>query len=157
MNNARLIVLALAAGACAAALAAGPEDYFKGRMKAGMYEYKMQMNLGAIPGMPPGMANRETTTQHCVTDQDIEKGRMGHGGNGKMADTCHITNFVTSGNAASYTMTCTQPQMTADNKVTFSGDAFHMDMKMSMVQNGHTMNMDQHMDARYLGACPATK
>ncbi|HUL95393.1 MAG TPA: DUF3617 family protein [Usitatibacter sp.] len=158
MKNARLFALALVAGSAALALAAGPEDYFKGRMKAGMYEYKMTMNMGAVPGMPPGMGMRDVTFSHCVTDKDIENGRMGRGGrDGKMPETCKITNFTTSGNSASYTMTCTDPQMTADNKVTFGGDAFHMDMKMSMVQNGHPMNMEQHMDAKYLGACPPAK
>ena len=97
MKNARLIVLAVAAGTCAAALAAGPEDYFRGKMKPGMYEYKMQINMGAVPGMPPGMGTRETTTSHCVTDADIQKGAMGHGGrDGKMKESCRMSS-ATSG------------------------------------------------------------
>ena len=155
MKNARLIVLA--AAAATAAIAAGPEDYFKGHAKPGMYEYKMTMNMGAIPGMPQGMGMKDFTFSHCVTEEDIQKGHMGRGRDGKGQEKCTISNFTQSGNTASYTMTCTEPQMTANNKITFNGDAFHMDMTMQMVQNGHPMNMEQHMDAKYTGACAPAK
>jgi hypothetical protein len=43
--------------------------------------------------------------------------------------------------------------MRADNKITFSDGKFDMDMKMQMTQKGQVMNMSQHMEGRYLGAC----
>ncbi len=50
-------------------------------------------------------------------------------------------------------MECQQPKMTADNKITITGDGFNMDMKMAMEQGGKVMNMTQHMEGKYLGPC----
>ena len=124
-------------------------------MKEGMYEYKMEMDMGAMPGMPPGMGKQTHSFQKCVTAEDIEKGQMGRGPDraGRPAPECDIKNFNQSGNTASYTMECKQPKMTADNKITFTGDGFNMDMKMSMDQGGKMMNMSQHMEGKYLGPC----
>src|SRR4051812_48343403 len=144
----------LAALVCSAivanALADGPFDQFKGKMKEGLYEYKMQMEM---PGMPANMGKQNMTFQNCVTRDDIEKGNMGRGKNGKMPETCEVKNFNMSGNTASYTMVCKDPPMQADNKITFGDGTFNMDMKMAMDQGGQKMNMTQHMEGRYLGAC----
>ena len=53
----------LAAACCviSAAALAGPFDSFKGKMKDGMYEYKMEMDMGAMPGMPAGMGKQNMT------------------------------------------------------------------------------------------------
>ena len=84
----------------------------------------------------------------------IEKGKVGRGRDGKMPENCEIKNFNMSGNTASYTTVCTgNPQMTIDNKVTFADNGYKMDMKMAMNQGGQVMNMTQHMESRYLGAC----
>ena len=153
MTKARILAIACA-GVCAAAIA-GPLDALRGKMKEGMYEYKMEMDMGAVPGMPPGMGKQSHTFQKCVTAQDIEKGQMGRGPDrqGKPAPDCDIKNFNQSGNTASYTMECKQAKMTADNKITFTGDGFNMDMKMAMNQGGKVMNMTQHMEGKYLGPC----
>ena len=154
MRSARLLAVVVAS-ACTAA-AAGPFDQFKGKMKEGLYEYKMEMDMGQVPGMPPGMGKQNMTFQKCLTPQDIEKGQMGRGGgrDGKMPENCEVKNFNMSGNTASYTMVCKPPnEMTADNKITFTGEGFKMDMKMSMNQGGQVMNMNQRMESKYLGPC----
>ncbi len=152
MTKARILAIACAAF-CTAAIAASPLDGLRSKMKEGMYEYKMDMDMGAVPGLPPGMGKQSHTFQKCVTAQDIEKGQMGRGPDraGKAAPECDIKNFSQSGNTASYTMVC--KQMTADNKITFTSDGFNMDMKMSMDQGGKPMNMTQHMEGKYLGPC----
>jgi hypothetical protein len=59
-----------------------------------------------------------------------------------------------SGNTASYRMVCTgEHAMEADNHITFANDGYTMDMKMAMNERGRPMNMTQHMQARYVGAC----
>ena len=154
MKSARPLAVVVAC-ACTAA-AAGPFDQFKGKMKEGLYEYKMEMDMGQVPGMPPGMGKQNMTFQKCLTPQDIEKGQMGRGAgrDGKMPENCEVKNFTMSGNTASYTMVCKPPnEMTADNKITFASDGFKMDMKMSMNQGGRMMNMNQHMESKYLGPC----
>jgi hypothetical protein len=156
MRTAPLIALAFVA-CSTVAIAANPFDAFKGKMKEGLYEYKMEMDMGKVPGMPEGMAMGKMSPppfQKCITPQDIERGEMGRGRDGKPPGDCEIKDFNMSGNTATYTMTCTKPsEMTADNKITFRSDGFSMDMKMSMNQRGQMMNMTQHMESRYLGPC----
>ena len=145
--------LAVLAAAVATAYAAGPFDAFKGKMKEGMYEYKMDMDMGQMPGMPPGMGKQSHTFQHCVTKKDIEEGGFGKNQKQQQQDKCQIKNMDMKGNTATYTMECTDPQMKADNKITFTDNGFNMDMKMQMNQRGQMMNMSQHMEGRYIGAC----
>jgi hypothetical protein len=151
MTTKFLLAAACTAALSATAFAAGPFDQFKGKMKEGQYETKMEME---IPGMPAGMGKQNHTFQHCVTPEDIEKGKVGRGRDGKAPENCEIKNFNMSGNTATYTTACTgNPQMTIDNKVTFADNGYKVDMKMAMNQGGQVMNMTQHMESRYLGAC----
>lgn len=142
-------------GACLAAastvaLAAGPFDAFKGKMKEGLYEVRMEMEM---PGMPQGMGKQQMTMQNCVSAKDIESGSIGKGKD-QMQDQCEVRNFKMSGNTASYTTVCKgEHAMTADTTITFAGNDYKMDMKMTMNQGGQVMKMSQKMDGRYLGAC----
>ena len=155
MKSSYPLVLACVAAIAAPAWAAdNPFEAFKGKVKEGMYEYKMDMDMGQMPGMPPGMGKQSMTMQHCVTAQDIEKGRMGKGRDGKTPENCEIKNFKMSGNTASYTMICKGgPDMVADNTITFRDGGYTMDMKMQMDRGGQAMNMKQHMEGKYLGPC----
>ncbi|HET7729010.1 MAG TPA: DUF3617 family protein [Usitatibacter sp.] len=141
------------AAACAlatAAVAAGPFDSFKGKMKEGMYETKMEME---IPGMPAGMGKQNMTFQNCVSKEDIEKGQVGKGNDKKGSDSCEVKNFKMSGNTATYTTVCKDPEMTADTTISFNDNGYKMDMKTAMKQNGQVMNMSQRMEGRYVGPC----
>ena len=144
-----LLAAAFGCAFCATALAAGPFDAFKGKMKEGLYENTMEMEM---PGMPAGMAPQKMKSQHCVTAKDIEGGTMGK--SDQMPKNCEIKNFNMSGNTATYTTVCTGDNpMTVDSKISFRDDGYRMDMKMAMKQGGQAMNMTQKMEARYLGPC----
>ena len=153
MNNRFVLAAAFAAAFSAAVLAASPFEAFKGKMKDGNYEYKMDMDMGAMPGMPPGMGKQSRTFQHCVTKKDIDEGEFGKKDR-KGSENCEIKDFKMSGNTATYTMECKgENAMRADNKITFANDNFTMDMKMAMTRSGQVMNMTQHMEGKYLGPC----
>lgn len=150
----KTLLAAAFAAAFSAAAYAGPFDGFKGKMKDGLYEYKMQMDMGQIPGMPAGMGKQSHTFQNCVSQKDIEDGGFGKNKDGKQPENCEIKNMKMSGDTATYTMECKgDPSMKADNKITFTGNGFNMDMKMAMNQGGQVMNMTQKMEGRYLGPC----
>jgi len=155
MKIVSLLALGCTAGFAIAAVAAdNPFEAFKGKVKEGMYEYKMDMDMGAIPGMPPGMGRQTHTIQHCVTADDIHRGEVGRSDRNNMPKDCEIKDFRMSGNTATYKMVCSgQHPMSSDNRITFQGDGFTSDVNMTMSQGGHPMNMKQHMTARYLGAC----
>ncbi len=140
---------------CLAATCAftGPFDAFKGKVKPGLYEMKMDMDMSGNPNIPPQYAKQSHTMQHCVTEQDLEKGAFSRGRDGKSPDSgCEIKDMKTSGNSASYTMIC--PKMKADAQMTFTGSGYTMDMKMTMDQGkGGPMNVTQHMESKYIGPC----
>lgn len=137
--------LALSSGA----IAAGPLDQMKGKMRPGLYDMKMEME---IPGMPAGMGKQSMNMQNCVTEQDIEKGAVGKGKDSK-PDTCEVKNVKMSGNSASYTAVCKDPEMTADTNITFNASGYTMNTKTAMKQGGQTMNMTQKIEGRYIGPC----
>ena len=144
----RLAALAAALAACAAAttFAAGPEA-LKGKVKPGLYEYKMEMR--GIPGMPPGMGNH--TMQHCVTQEDVERGDVGRK---DARNECDMKDIKVSGNTATMHMECKNgTQM--NGRMTFRSDGYTMDNEMDMPsrQGGQAMHMKQHVDAKYLGPC----
>ena len=147
-----------AAGLClvsAAALAAGPFDQMKGKVKEGQYESTMEMDMSGIPGMPKGLGMQKHSFSHCVTAEDIEKGNVtkGRGQDGK-PNNCEVKNFKMSGNTATYTMECKGgPDMTGDVKMVFVPSGYDMDMKMAMSQGGQVMNMNQKMQSRHIGPC----
>src|SRR5262249_1184900 len=146
------IAAVTAVACCATTLAAaGPFDALKGKMKPGMYEDKIDVDMGQVQGMPPGMGKPSQPTQHCVTQEDIDKGQAAKGPREPGKGGCEIKNMNMSGNTATYTMEC--PNMKGDARMTFTGDGYKMDMKTSVVQGNQTMNMTQHMEAKYLGAC----
>ncbi|HXZ47843.1 MAG TPA: DUF3617 domain-containing protein [Usitatibacter sp.] len=154
MKIATLLALGCtAAFALAASAADNPFSAFKGKMKAGLYEYHMDVDMGAVPGMPPGMGRQSHSFQHCVTDEDIHKGEVNKDQRSAPRD-CEVKDFHMSGNTATYKMVCNgQHPMSSENRITFMGSGYDMDMKMSLNEGGHPMNMTQHMQARYLGAC----
>jgi len=155
MRTARLASLACLTLLCAPLAMADQFDWFRSKAKAGMYEYKVDMDMSGVAGLPPGMGKQSHTFQHCVTQQDIDKGQMNKGREGSENNDCEIKNLAQSGSSATYTMSCTKPRpMQADVKIAFAGDGYQMDMKMNMAdRSGKAMNMVQHMEARYLGAC----
>lgn len=153
MKALRLAAVAAALAAFCSAASANPFDAFKGKIKEGMYDYKMEMDMGSIPGMPPGMSKQTFNVQNCVTAEDINKGGFGRGKDAKPPESCEVRDFKMSGNTATYIMECKKPQMKADNKVTLTGDGFDMDMKLAMNEGGQVMNVNQKVKARHIGPC----
>ena len=151
MKRALLLAITLAA---TTAIAQGTMSAMKGKMKDGLYAYKMEMDMGQVPGAPKGMGKQTMNFQHCVTPQDIEKGELGKGREDRKPANCEMKDFKMSGNTASYKMVCKgENAMTADNTITFVPDGYKMVMKMAMDHGGQKMNMTQNMEAKYLGPC----
>lgn len=151
----RTALLACALLVAAPAFAQGGIEALKGKVKPGMYAYKMEIDMGQVPGMPAGAGKQSFTMQHCVTPQDVERGQLGRGRDGKGPENCEIRDFRMAGNTASYRMVCKgEAAMTADNTITFVAEGFNLVMKMAMERGGQKMNMTQTMQGRHLGACP---
>jgi hypothetical protein len=136
----------------AGALAATPAEQLKGKVKEGLYENTMEMDMSGVPGMPKGMGVQKHTGTVCVTAQDIEKGMAPKAPGREGSGDCEIQDFKMSGNKASYKMVC-KGTMTADANMTFIDNGYDMDLKMAMNQGGQVMNMTQKIQSRYKGPC----
>jgi hypothetical protein len=147
-------ILALAAAlAVAPALAQGDMKAFTSKLKPGLYEYTMEVDMGQMPGAPKGMGKQAMTMQHCLTPKDIEAGELNRKDPNSKVD-CKVSDMKVSGNTANYKVVCKgEMSMTADNAVTFVPDGYRMQSKMAMTQGGQTMNMVHNSQAKYLGAC----
>jgi hypothetical protein len=93
MKPKHVLAIAVVGSLCTAVFAAGPFDAFKGKVKPGLYEYKIEMDMGNMPGMPPGMGKQSHTMQHCLTPEDVDKGQMNKGRDGKAPQDCEVKNF----------------------------------------------------------------
>lgn len=145
----KTLLAAALALACASVPAAAQFEQFKGKMKPGLYDYKMTMEM---PGMPSNMGKQAMNMQHCLKDEDINGGKFNS--KGQMPKDCKVENFKMAGNTASYTMSCTGTMnMSAENRIAFSGDGFVMDSKSTMNHGGTVMNSTSHMEAKYVGPC----
>ena len=146
-------ILLVAAFAATAAAAQGDMKALASKIKPGLYEYKIEMDMGQMPGAPAGMGKQTMNMQHCLTDKDIAGGEFGKQ-RGEGPKNCEMKDFRMSGNTASYKMVCKgEFEMVADNTIAFASDGFRMNMKMQMDRGGQKMNMAQNIEARYLGAC----
>jgi hypothetical protein len=152
MTTARLLAAAAAAALATAASAAGPFDQFKGKVKEGLYEYRIENDMSGVAGLPPGMGKQTMTLQQCVTDKDIGSGGLGR--KDTMPEGCEVRDFKMSGNSATYTMDCKGDlAMRSDTRISFGGDGFTMAAKTAMTQGGQTMNVAQKIDAKFIGPC----
>jgi hypothetical protein len=150
MKTALVLVAAFAA---TTAFAQADMKAFTSRIKPGLYEYKMEMDMGQMPGAPKGMGKQTMTVQHCLTAKDIEDGQLGRKDPNSKTD-CKMSDMKVSGNTARYKFACKgEMQMTSDNTITFVPDGYHMQSKMTMNAGGQTMNMVNNSQAKYLGAC----
>lgn len=139
--------------AVAPALAQSDMQAFASKLKPGLYDYKIEMDMGAVPGMPKGMGKHTMTVQHCLTAKDIADGQLQRNDPKSKVD-CQMQNMKISGNAASYRMVCKGDMaMTADVNVNFVPTGYLMNMKMTMNHGGHAMTTTHNTEARYLGAC----
>lgn len=149
MNKISIIAIA-AASLCGSAIAATPAELFKGKVKEGLYEYKIDME---IPGVPAQYSKQSHTMQHCVTKQDVEQGDFAKNDRNNKSQ-CEMQDAKMSGNTATYKMVCKgEGQMTMDTKTTFRDNGFVSDSKMTMNHGGQVMTTTHHMEGKYLGPC----
>lgn len=151
MKRIGLILIALAAPAVVHA-----QLDLKGKMKEGQYEMTMKMD---IPGLPAGMGG--FTHKHCVTKEDIERGKgdMFRDPKGAKNTSCEIKNVKSSGNNVSYDVECPKEGMAMSTALAFSENMVKGVTKMKMTgENARGMppgmaNVTTNFESKYLGAC----
>ena len=111
-----------------------------GGMKPGNYEYTTKMEM---PGMPFAMPAQ--TFQHCVTQEDVDKGKQY---NDQQNKDCETKNMKQSPGKASFDLAC-KDGTTGTAEYTFTDSA--MTGKTVMRKDGHDMTMN--VSSRRTGDC----
>lgn len=91
------------------------------RPKAGKYEATMRLSGMDMPGMPAEMAGGEgftTTTEYCLTQEEVDSGWEGMMKEGQEGD-CNYERFDIDGGEMDAVMVCKSPD--GDMRMEFSG------------------------------------
>lgn len=118
-------------------------------IQPGMWEYQMEAKMPGMPNMPP------TTIKRCLTAQDVAQNK--HLTNDQGKNPCTISNMKSSGGKVSYDFSCKteQSSVKGSSSGSASGTAMDIQTRMLMTMPGQqgSMEMQQKMKARRLGAC----
>ncbi len=117
-------------------------------MQPGLWEITTKVEMAGMPGnLPP------TTIRHCVKAADIETGR--HAIPQNIDKKCEMQDFKVQGNTSSWSMVCKgENAMSGSGTISYSGNSYSGNSKMTMTHGGHTMNMSQTYSGKRLGDCP---
>jgi Protein of unknown function (DUF3617) len=128
----------------------------KGKMKEGMYETTVTIDM---LNMPKG-ANKPISSKHCVTKEELEKGKGDmFGGANKGQSSCEMKNVKQSGSTASYDMICPKEGIETSTQITFGGDSMKgatttkMTGEMAKKVPPQFQTSKSTFETKYLGAC----
>ena len=142
----RLPMLAIAALAAVAVSAAEqqPAGAFKGKVKPGLYENRVELDMGTKDG------KKVSTAQRCLTDADIDKLAL------ESNASCKTTDFKIAGDTATFRVTCKGVQeMVSDVEIAYNAKGYVTSSTGTMKAAGSApVKMSQLVVSRYLGACP---
>jgi hypothetical protein len=126
-----------------------PADLFKGKMKPGLYEDRVEVDMTGVPGIPKEHAKQSQTTQRCMTPEDLAKG-LDQDEKG-----CETSGFKMMGETAIFTTTCKKGNETqiAEVKLTPTAQGMKSELKSTMKQGGQTSTSTMRSESRYLGPC----
>lgn len=145
---ASLAALSLAA----AAQQPAPAPSFKGKVKPGLYEQKVEVDMGNMPGVPPAQRKQSQTRQQCLTDAEVDK--LAEESN----PACKTTDFRMTATGANFKVTCTgNPPMTSIVTMAFTATGYVTESKATLKPPGanEPVTVTQRSTSKFLGPCPA--
>ena len=153
MISRKLAVVSLAALSFAAsAQQPTPALSFKGKVKPGLYEQKVDVDMGNMPGVPPDQKKQTSTRQQCLTDAEVDK--LAEESN----PACKTTDFKMTATGASFKVTCTgNPSMTSVVTMAFTATGYVTESKATLKPPGaaEAVTVSQRSTSKFLGPCPA--
>ncbi len=98
----------------------------------------------------PMMGPMDHTVTSCFTKEELQPQDMM-----QQDGDCKLKNLKTSGSTVSWEIACNNQggQFTGSASATTKSESLSGQMKMKMVMNGQTMNMETKWKGKYLGAC----
>lgn len=112
-------------------------------MKPGLWEYTSKMEMPGMPFAMPPQASRQ-----CLTQADVDKGKVGADPAGQQQNGCQVKNFKQSGNKLSYDVACEGSTSHAE----FTTTATTME-GITMTDAGDGQKMTMRMTGKRIGEC----
>ena len=115
-------------------------------MKPGLWEITTSMDASGMPAMIPPM-----TVRHCYRAEDLKDMRKTVPAQNPE---CKVSDWKQSGDSVSWNMSCGgQMPMTGSGRITYAGDSYSGESRMTMSHGGQTMTMNQKFKAKRVGDC----
>lgn len=124
----------------AVALAAPAVFAEENPIKAGKWQFSVQMEM---PGMPFKMPPVKMT--HCITQEDAKTAIPQDQKN----KDCKMGEYKVDGNTVTWTVECPKQKLTGDGRITYDGDTMEGEMKM----NADGQEMSTKYAGKRLGEC----
>jgi hypothetical protein len=126
-----------------------------GKMKEGLYETTVSVSISGMEQVPQGVQMAPRTTSRCFTREDVAKGGqiLNQNPRGRGNSDCQIQNFATSGDSASYSISCPSQRINLDGSITFTRDGYKGVNSGVMDQGGRPLKMTLNFESKYVGPC----
>jgi hypothetical protein len=140
---------ALALGPAGVSAQQPPKDLFKDKVKPGMYEDKVEIDMTGTPGIPAGQGKQTQTVQRCLTQEEFAKGPAPD------QPGCVTSNFKMAGESATFTTVCKQGSetQTVELRLTPTSKGFATEARTTTSQGGQVYKSTIKSESRYLGPC----
>lgn len=151
--TARIFAAAALAAVSLAASAQQPaaSPSFKGKVKPGLYESKIDVDMGNMPGVPADKRKQSQTRTQCLTDAEVEKLAE------ESSSACKTQDLRMTATGASFKVVCSgNPSMTSDVTMAFTPTGYVTQSKATLkpAGGGEAVTMSQRATNKYLGPCP---
>jgi hypothetical protein len=127
-------------------------------LQAGMWEFTVEVAEMNIPNMPKGMVPMPppTTIRNCLTPEQA-RAPDANFFSGKNEGGCTSQNMTFGGGRIAGTITCETPQGTTQVVLDGRYDAtsYQMTQNIQAQMAGQSVNMQNRVNARRVGDCPA--
>lgn len=121
------------------------KDAFKNRLKPGLYEINVEVDMGNTPGVPKDKARQTDKRQRCITQQEVDHG-IEHDPN------CPTTAYSSAGNQIRIAALCNDGAR-LETRMTFGPAGYTAEMKVNATHEGKPVNQTHRMTTKYLGPC----
>jgi hypothetical protein len=116
------------------------KDAFKGKIREGEYEMKLELDMG-------GKGKHGETKKQCVTPKDLDQGLEGD-------KNCGIRNFKSTANGVSFTAECTgKDAVVSENTMTFTPEGYSAETRTTQKVGAEEVKSTLRIQSRYLGPC----
>ena len=150
MTALRVVRLLAACGVAAMSCAVAAQqpdgkNFYKGRVKPGIYETKAYNDLSGMPGIPKEQQKTTETVTRCISAKEVAEGV-------ELRSDCKAKTFKETAGSFDVVAQCTDGSV-QELRLAFTATGFTSEIKSSSKVKGQEHTMSMRTESRYLGPC----